>query len=222
MQREYSPYSMQNQSSSNKLWWQWVLATVIGELVGFTVVAVVSAIAQIGDILAMNAVILIAGIIEGLSLGTAQWVVLRHHLTHANWWIPATAGGAFLAWILGLLPNTVIESQNRAIAVIEPSLPDLLGFATVMGAVLGLVFGWLQWLVLRVDVPHARSWIWVNAIAWACGLMVAFLGTSLVQAGDDVSQIAMIGSLTGIGMGIVVSAITGVALVRLMRKRVEL
>jgi hypothetical protein len=33
------------------------------------------------------------------SIGTAQWLVLRHHVAHAGGWIATTA----LAWLVGLV-----------------------------------------------------------------------------------------------------------------------
>lgn len=44
--------------------------------------------------------------IRGLSIGTAQWTVLRNHLPHAARWIAITAG----AWLCGLAAFLAVAS----------------------------------------------------------------------------------------------------------------
>jgi hypothetical protein len=38
-----------------------------------------------------------------------------------------------------------------------------------MGMVLGSIFGFAQWLVLRRHVRRARLWMHANALAWLSG-----------------------------------------------------
>lgn len=41
------------------------------------------------------------GYMGGVVVGTMQWLILRHTLPYAGWWIPASATGWALFWALG-------------------------------------------------------------------------------------------------------------------------
>jgi hypothetical protein len=51
------------------------------------------------------------------------------------------------------------------------------------------------------------------------GLPLPFLALSLVDEGDPAGYLLAAGILSGLGMGLVVAAITGLALVRLLEPR---
>lgn len=78
----------------------WVRATAVGAMVAWAIGMLPS---TLGDptILPMP-VLILGGLILGpvllCSIGFAQYQILKHHLPHAGWWIPASA----LAWLLGL------------------------------------------------------------------------------------------------------------------------
>lgn len=95
--------------------WQWILATILGW--------------TFGSILIMffmpNVMDFIAGVVIGITTGTAQWLILRREFYWAGWWIVInvvawTTGLAFLPGILltgvvaGIVTGTAIAllSQN--------------------------------------------------------------------------------------------------------------
>jgi hypothetical protein len=81
---------------------QWPIATFIGGLLGYTGFA--------ASILAA----LIVPLGTGLSVGIAQWFVLRHKLTGAFWWIFATTLGAIVGLGLGyILPTDMIPTSIK-------------------------------------------------------------------------------------------------------------
>src|SRR5437868_14977089 len=93
-----------------KLWLRWILANATSETVGLGgtlligVFLLVQAEPTIGPIPAAALGVLAGTLIEGLIVGTAQWLVLRRPLQEMKWrtWTLATALGACVAWTLGM------------------------------------------------------------------------------------------------------------------------
>ncbi len=193
------------------LWWRWTRAVTLGEIAGFSVPAVVAALALGAGPLAQLAVILLAGIAEGAILGLAQAYALRTALPTiaTRDWVRATAGGAAIAWTVGALPIMLGESLLRW----PPAVLALL--AMTLLAAMGL----LQWRLLR---QHARrAWWWVPATAgsWLAALAAFALVTSpLWQEGQPVFLVIAIGVLGGSVMAFTVAALTGAALVGLLAR----
>lgn len=174
--------------------------------------------------LATAGVAVLAGtLVEGTVVGTAQWLVLRRPLPGMRWraWVLATAVGAFVAWTLGMLPSTLLStvSATQSSAPTEPSNSVVYGLAALMGLVAGAVLGTPQWLVLRRHVPRAALWIAANALAWAPGMVMAFVAANLLFAtGIGISAVVLaIAALAAIGT--VVGAIHGLVLIWLVRLR---
>jgi hypothetical protein len=218
--------------SERSLWLRWVFVNASGEVLGLGTTALIGApiVSSLGEgtstlvTLAMTAVAVLAGtIVEGTVVGTAQWSVLRVPLPSIRWraWAVATGAGAFLAWLLGMIPSTVLslgaDSGGAGPAPAEPSKAVVLGLALCMGLVLGPVLGFAQWLVLRRFVSHAALWMPANALAWAAGMVVIFAGIDpAVSGGFDFLSVAIV-ALTLACAGAVVGAIHGLALVWLLR-----
>jgi hypothetical protein len=122
-------------------------------------------------------------LLEGALVGGVQARVLRGSLQDlsAADWIKATMLGAGVAWLLGMVPSTVAalvawSPSSRTVPPPEPSALGQYGLALLLGAVTGPVLGLGQWLVLRRHVARAGRWIVANAVAWALGMVVIFLG----------------------------------------------
>jgi hypothetical protein len=99
----------------------------------------------------------------------------------------------------------------------EPSEVLVYGLAFLMGLVLGPVLGFAQWLVLRRYVRGAALWMPANAVAWAFGMVVIFVGIDQAIGSGFGLRAAGILVLTLACAGAVVGAIHGLALVRLLR-----
>ncbi len=113
------------------LWLQWILATTLGWLVGSSFLPL--------------------ELVAGLSIGVAQWLILRPLFPQTGWWIPLSAGG----WILGWGISMVI------------AVP---GADFLIAGLVGLSTGSFQWFILRQWVPLAGWWIVVSVLAWIIGL----------------------------------------------------
>ena len=110
---------------------------------------------------------LAGGLLVGLGVGAAQWLVLRARLTGAALWIPATG----LGLAVGLAAGSFLVGYRTQLA-------DL----ALQGASCGLAVGALQALVLRRELRGAPVWGLASVLLWALGWTVTTL------AGIDVER----------------------------------
>ncbi len=192
---------------------EWFATVTMAEFAGFTVPAAVGALSAGATAQVSVPTLLVAGAIEGSVLGLGQASVLRRALPELSGrrWIAATALGAVLAYAIGLTPSTFAAGLRGwpVWAVVAAGVPA--------GLVLLLSIGTAQWLVLRRHVHRAGRWIVATALAWLVGLGV-LLGFSmpLWQPGQPVPLIILIGAGGGLLMAATTSAVTGMALRRLL------
>lgn len=192
------------------LWERWVLATSIACLINLAIVGVVGiVISRVGYI---QGTFTLLGTLEGIILGSAQWLVLRSYIRHSAQWIIATLIGSLLAWFTGLTISTLMALAYAGASNISVFIQGLI----LVGAGLGAVLGFFQWLVLRTQIRFSIWWVGANALAWALGLLIAFVGAGMVR--DSLSvQTTLITAATGATMGAVIGGITGIALVWLLK-----
>jgi hypothetical protein len=101
-------------------------------------------------------------------------------------WLLWTAG--FLAFpIAGVLATAVVGRVNDAVS------------ALVGGIVAGAVIGAGQWLVARRLLGDPRAWIPATSVAMGLGLLV---GAGVVGYGTTLGELALMGFITGIPLGI--------------------
>jgi len=211
---------------SGWLWVSWVAANALGELVGLGLTGAIGALilsrqSTLGDSRALFELLLavVSGAcVEGVAVGLAQWTVLRRVLTGIarRTWILATAVGAAVAWALGMLPSTMMDTGGEASAPgPEPSAATILVMTIGLGIVGGAILAGPQWLILRRHLAGAGWWVLFNAAAWAAGMPIAFAAVSAVIDGRGIAIAA--GLL--LATGAVVGAIHGLGLVWLVRER---
>lgn len=171
---------------------RWIGANCLGEAFGLGttfVLGVLIAPALGGDtstatvLVGAVAAVLLGTLLEGVVVGFFQAQALHRRLPTLarRAWIVATAIGAGLAWLLGMIPSTIMSLIDRgafaaASPPAEPSTLMQLGLAVLLGLVLGPILAAAQLRVLRAQVSHAGRWIWANALAWALGMPVIFAG----------------------------------------------
>lgn len=221
-----------DRDGAGALWSRWVAANALGEVLGLGGTALIAAtlFPLLGDgnglfpALAVAVVAIVAGtLIEGLAVGTAQWLVLRRPFPGIAWrtWAGATAIGAGIAWTFGMLPSTLMSiGQDSAQATTsEPSPAIVYTLAFAMGLMLGPVLGGAQWLVLRRQVAGAGIWMLANALAWAFGMVIVFAGVSSAFDRGVSPSGMLLGLLSLVATGAVVGGIHGLALIRLVGQR---
>ena len=198
------------------LWLYWTAATTLGELVGFTVPALVGplAIAFGASDLSFFVTVITAGAFEGAILGSFQWIVLKHYFPKMSWaeWSLATALAAVFAYFAGLTPSSVGD------------ISQLNWLVLALGALmLSLIFlfsmGFFQWLVLRRYLIGSAHWITANLIAWPLGVLIPVTGIMLVPDGSPTVVFVFVGIDCGFLMGLTVGAITGWVLVKIYQKQ---
>jgi hypothetical protein len=131
------------------------------------------------------------------------WLALRDCLPTLGRrdWLLATMSGAAAAWSVGM---GVGSTAGETLALPESAMMVLLG-AALIGAAAGVLLS-----VTQALDPRARR-------SWAAGMAVAFAGAGLIGPETPLPAVAVIGAATGLGMGGLVAALTGLALVRLLR-----
>src|SRR5262245_36821591 len=186
-----------------KLWLQWALANVVGEVLGLGLAGTVAIVLvlTIGEpetalvALMMAGVMIAAGALEGVIVGFAQWLVLRRRLRRLSRreWSTATAIGEFLAWTIGMAPSTLMALNQSAGPSSPPEISDAVKYSlvAVMGAALGVILGAPQWRVLRRYASGASLWMWANAAAWAVGMPVVFIGVGAFPVGASALSVAL-------------------------------
>jgi len=178
------------------LWLGWTLATAGGMLLGFlpTILLV--------DILSLGLAQIAVPVLAGTVIGLAQWLVLRRYVTASTQWdwtdgLSWAAGYVLGLLLIQLLPSTV--------------------FAVFIGYFLfGVIVALVQWPVLRREIPQVFTWLFASAVAWAIGYWVsqAVLSVFTDPLIDPVVGTAVI----AVTSGLVAGAITGVALIWIVRK----
>lgn len=152
-------------ASSGGLWLRWVLANLAGELAGLGLAGVVGLAVGVaverlaGSLapLATAALMVAGGTFEGFTVGLAQWLVIRCPLPLLlrRRWVVATVAGAFIAWVLGALPSTLMSMGGEGGTTAEPSPAVVYSLAVGLGAVAGAILGGPQSMALRRHVARA-------------------------------------------------------------------
>lgn len=206
------------------IWRQWVAANMLAELAGLGGSAVIGALIfpRLGNTISSAIIlallmILCGTFLEGVLVGLLQWRVLRDPFPTMprGSWVRATAVGAAIAWALGMIPSTVMNLTTTPgnAAPAEPGSLVVFSLAAAMGLLLGPVLALPQWVVLRHYVRHAGWWIPANALAWAAGMVVVFMGTSVIPAEGINPTVGMVLLVTLAVAGAIVGAIHGLTLV---------
>jgi hypothetical protein len=158
----------------------WMLATMAGVVLGIlSLLTLATGLALAGTSTVL--VGLIGGVGLGGGIGIAQWLVLRRHIASAGWWVLVSAVGGMIGVALGLVLSDALRPListllGEAIQS-RPSGPrvSLSGAAAVgaAGAVIGVVLGSAQWLVLRRHARSAGWWILASCLGWMAGLSLS-------------------------------------------------
>src|SRR6266545_8287897 len=101
---------------------------------------------------------------------------------------------AWLLWTAGFLAFPIAGLAARA----ATGRINNVGSALVGGLVAGAVIGTGQWLVARRLLGDPRAWIPATTVAMGIGLVV---GAWVVSYGASLSELALMGFITGIPLG---------------------
>ena len=143
------------ENNSLKLWERWVLASTIAQILGWIVIGYFSQATN--ELVNQNTykVLLLVGTVEGFVLGFAQWLVVRRYIRYANCWIFLTIVGALLSWFMGLTVSVVVGLFYAA--NLYQTMTTLVKEIALLGAAIGTVIGYAQWLILKIANKKART-----------------------------------------------------------------
>ena len=179
------------------LWLGWTLATAGGMLLGFLPTIPLVNLVDLG--IAQIAVPVLAGTV----IGFAQWIVLRRYLTARSNWELADGASWAAGYILGLL--------------LVQSLPSTFLVATLGYFLFGVIVAILQWPVLRREIPNLWVWVLANVVGWAVGFWASQAILPLFFV-DPLVEPAISTTVIAVTSGLVAGAITGLALIWIVRK----
>ncbi|HXQ36969.1 MAG TPA: hypothetical protein VN843_23355 [Anaerolineales bacterium] len=179
------------------MWLEWTLATAFGMLLGFLPSIVLVNIMDLA--LARLIVPLFAGFLVGLS----QWVVLRKYVNKVSDWILAAGTSWAVGYALGLFMMNGLTGTG---------LDGFIGYI-LFGVIVALV----QWPILRREIPNVWMWILANVVGWTAGFYLSQVSLDLLFDGPTIAPIASTSVLSGVS-GLVAGAITGIALIWIVRK----
>jgi hypothetical protein len=154
---------------------QWIALTVLGLVAGLALALPLGVpIFAIAGAMVGTPIVLS---IVGLSLGTAQWPIIRRHMSSSRWWVFASTLGMALGLTAGVI---LVEQIGRAIVGGPVNFRTLgvtaraLSFGTI-GLMAGGSLGLAQWLVLRRHAQNCKRWVRVNAWSLGAGLACSSL-----------------------------------------------
>jgi hypothetical protein len=160
--RQNHPLHRLRDCSRWKLWEAWILTTAMGEVLGLGIIVWASTATQTYQQYPEGAFLLI-GALEGLILGCCQWLALQRYVHHITGWIVATTIGAIVAWMGGSLVS-LLMAVSYAWRSDGASLKAFYEGILLLGASLGTVLGYAQWIVLRTHVRRASWWIFGDTL----------------------------------------------------------
>ncbi|MFT7598076.1 MAG: hypothetical protein ACI8TP_000997 [Acidimicrobiales bacterium] len=134
--------------------WQWIRACLLGELFGFVPLALTGAVLfaigapEVGFVIGLT----LAGVLEGLILGSAQADVLRRVAPTVPDWAATTGFAVGLAWFVGIGGSSLVHTFGPwALVIAAP------------GWIIGLSsMGFLQSCQLRQGLGRSGSWFSVS------------------------------------------------------------
>jgi hypothetical protein len=157
-----------NRNQTERL--QWIALTALGIVAGLAL-ALPLGVPIFAVMGAMAGTPIVLGIV-GLSLGTAQWPVIRRHISSSAWWVTGSTVGMAVGLTLGVI---LVEQIGRALAGRPVNfrmlgVPGRAASFGMIGLIGGAGVGLAQWLVLQRQAAKCGRWVHVNALSLGVGL----------------------------------------------------
>lgn len=211
-------------SRADLLWMRWcVTGWVIALTLSSTIALIVSAYLvkyrsgphkNTADLL-----VVMAAVTEGAVIGYCQWRVLRRlfpTMTKQSW-IGVSIVAALFGYCISWLPTSFALMAALATRIGDTSTsPGAIAmFSVVTGALIGLIWGALQFVVLRLHAYRAGSWIIASTLAWMIGFLWLYLAAFIPDRTTTPIVYVSMAALSGLGVGLAIGLIQGRVLVKL-------
>ena len=189
-------------SRSGELRQRWVVSVTLAEAIGFLFpmcAGVLSTRANLDEASSM-ALVVAAGFVEGLALGTGQARAFPFPVRRARYaLLTSLAAGTVWACILSLTMIAGSKTVPAIVVVVVSALAAVIGLAAIGAA---------QWVELRHHTRRARRWIAWTAGAWVVALPWSFAPAPFVDESTPLaSHLALWGS-GGLIMAYVMALVT--------------
>ncbi len=185
-------------------WFWWMLVSTIGLFI-----VVMIGQSGIGEVFLT---VIVFGLSSGIVIGVLQWLVLRQQLNQAYWWVLATAVG----WSTSL----IIVSRIQLIDKLSDEW--FVFYGIIFGIVSGVIVGAMQWLILKQQVIKAGWWVLISIISYTGGSTLGAGAAYILSVDMNPMVGAVVFWLTFAAVfGIISGAITGTALIWLLRQPIS-
>lgn len=179
------------------LWLSWTLATAAGMLIGF-----LPSILLV-NVLPIQWARILVPLLAGFLIGITQWAVLRNYVVNSHDWILAAGTSWAVGYALGLLLINFLAKSFMG---------GLIGYI-----LFGIIIAFVQYPILRREIPHLWTWIVANVVGWTAGFYVSQAALNLLFNTPTIPPVTST-SFLAVVSGLVAGAITGVALVLIVRQ----
>lgn len=218
---------MSGELSNSRFCGKWVVANSLAELLGLGSMGAIGygVVTWAGEphglaVVGFSTLLVALGGFEGWVVGIAQSWVLRLRLPQIQGWVRATVIGAVVAWLLGMMPSTLMSFTAAGVETQSPEISPLsrLVAASIMGLITGPVLAFFQWRRLRRYVTGKSGW-WLpaNAAAWGLAMPIIFFGihTGATEYRGAATVVAISTSI--LAAGATAGAVQGAALVWMLK-----
>lgn len=174
---------------------RWTAACAAAEALGLGAAAGAARWAQSTDPAAGLALIVAAGLVEGVALGAAQAGVLGRWLPRLRRgrYVAATVLVAGLGWAAASAPAALTVDDGAP----GPSRLVLLVGGAALGLGMGVLLGAAQAVTMRGAVPRPRRWVLASTAAWPGAMAVIFVGASSPGETWSTGAVMLTGAVTG-------------------------
>lgn len=205
----------------------WMWSCILGSVAAMTISAAIAVVVSthfaqyrsgMYRVVALELMAL-AAVLEGAVIGYFQWRVLRRlfpTMTSGPWVLAtmvAAGSGCALSW----LPTSFALTSALAskIGGVTPGPTDIAKFSLVTGALIGLVWGAAQFVVLQNHVHRAGSWILASMTSWTISFAWLYLAAFVPDRTTSAMVSISLGSVSGLILGISLGLLQGRVLARL-------
>lgn len=179
------------------LWIGWTLATALGLIIGFLPSLLLV------NMLNLQLARVVVPLLAGFLIGLAQWAVLRNYVVNSHDWVLAGGTSWAAGYALGLFLIDFLSGTP---------LGSLIAYI-----LFGVIVAIVQYPILRREIPHVWSWIAANVIGWTLGFYLSQLALNVFSNTPAIPPLASTSVTSGV-TGLVAGAITGIALIWIVRQ----
>ena len=197
----------------------WVIALTLSSIIALIVSSYLAEYRSGTPKVVADVLIALAVVLESAVIGYFQWRVLRRlfpTMTRGTWVgssIIAGASGYCLSWLPTSFALTLALASR--IGDTTPGPFTVATFCVVTGALVGIVWGMLQFLVLRLHAYRPGSWILASMLAWTIGFVWMYLAAFVPDRTTSPVIYVALAAVSGLGLGATVGVIEGRVLVKL-------